>query len=328
MHKTQRNTAKLPCLAVLGASILLLPLALLLLVPVFCIFCLALTVKGLRAPKNSLARKTLSLRGLGLRFIVLLRYSLVLRGLDKIEGEGPFLFLSNHPSLMDPFLLYSCLDGIRPRFVADENQFTSALLRWVKGLTKVITIPDYSIAGPKARTGLLRGLEEAGQALADGDHIALFPAGFMQKTQPQKLSNNSSVSRILQLAPQARIVAVRVSGMWGSSFSRAAHGGKKPDLMEMLTRGLVALLCNLLLFTPRRRLSITFEEAGPEAALAATATGAATRRDFTAWLEAYFNYACQPARMVPYYFWQGAKPRLIEEYTTASAADESGKAEH
>lgn len=290
------------------AGVIFLPLAMVLAIPVFCFSGLKIFVKRLRLPDSSLGRDVLSFRGFCLKFIAGLRYKLNIEELDKVNGNGPFLFLANHPSLLDPLILYSCLDGLRPRFIADENQFTSSLLRGVKNLTSSITIPDYAISGPKARAGLLSGLEEAGRSLASGKCVVLYPAGAMQKTQPQKLNNNSSVCRILQIAPETRIIAVRTSGMWGSSFSKAAHNGNRPDFMSMLCRGVTIVFGNLLLFTPRRQLTLHFEEVDAATAKIASATGAAERRKFTGWLEEYFNYGCTPARAVPCYFWQGTKP--------------------
>lgn len=254
----------------------------------------------------SLKKRARSLRGFWLRRLIALRYRLEICGLEDIPADRPVLFLPNHPALLDPFLVYACLDGIRPRFVADENQFGSPLLRWVQRVTRVITIPDYNVDGPAARAGVLKGLAEASEALRAGDSILLYPAGGVQRATDEKIRNTSSVSRILQAAPNARVVGVRISGMWGSSFSRAAHNGEKPDFMLMLGQGLKVILRNLIFFTPRRRLRISFVDAVdmPRPDSGENTTSAAGRRAVTDWLNDFYAPARHQPVFAPYYFWR------------------------
>ncbi|MDL2285591.1 1-acyl-sn-glycerol-3-phosphate acyltransferase [Desulfovibrio sp. OttesenSCG-928-F07] len=282
------------------------PVVFLLTLYMFCKRCVCLYWQQARLPKNSLLRRAFSLRGAGLTFLVSLRYRVQLKGLDKLYTNGPVLFLSNHPSLLDPFILYAHLDGIRPRFIADENQFTSGLMRWARDISGVITIPDYTAIGPKAREGLLKGMEDAAAALRAGDSVALCPAGFMQREFGEKLNNTSSVARILQGAPEARVIVAVVRGMWGSSFGRGAHNGKKPAFMAMLTHGVTVLLCNWVVFAPKRNLEIEFvditefcNEAG-----GGKLNTAAGRKAVTEKLEQLFNSNQPDKRTVPYYFWQ------------------------
>lgn len=258
---------------------------------------------------TSLKKRVRSLRGFFLRRIISLRYRLEICGLENISAERPMLFLPNHPALLDPLLVYSCLDGLRPRFVADENQFAPALLRRVKNLVRVITIPDYNVSGPAARAGVLKGLNDAATALRGGDSVLLYPAGAMQRENQEKLRNTSSVSRILHDAPEAKVIGVRIEGMWGSSFSRAFHNGKKPDFMLMLRRGAGIIIANLILFTPRRHVRISFIEAsgmprpsgGEDGRMV---TNAAARKAVNGWLNNFYAPALHEPAFVPYYFWQ------------------------
>lgn len=260
------------------------------------------------AANKSLARRARSLRGFFLRLIIALRYRLEVTGLDKIPAGGAVLFLPNHPAMLDPFLVYACLDGLRPRFIADENQFGSALLRWIKRTARVITIPDYNVDGPAARAGVLKGLAEAAGALNAGDSVLLYPAGAMQRSDGEELRNTSSVSRILAAAPGAVVVGVRIEGMWGSSFSRAFHGGAKPDFMQMLRRGVKVILANLIFFTPRRHVRISFVEAAglprPAPESAGGPPNAVARRAATGWLNAFYAPALHAPVFTPYFFWR------------------------
>lgn len=255
---------------------------------------------------SNLRQRARSLRGFLLRLVISLRYRLEIVGQKDIPVDRPLLLLPNHPSLLDPLLVYACLDGLRPRFIADENQFTSALLRWVKGLTRTITIPDYNLDGPSARAGVLKGLEEAAAALNSGDSILLYPAGGMQRETRGEIRNTSSVSRILQTAPDTRVIGVRIEGMWGSSFSKAANTGEKPDFTATLGRGVKVILTNLIFFTPRRPVRISFIEATdmPRPKQDGSTSNAAARKAVTGWLNDFYAPAQHEPLKVPYYPWQ------------------------
>ena len=68
------------------------------------------------------------------------------------------------------------------------------------------------------------------------------------------------VHKILQDAPETNVVLVRTKGLWGSSFSRAFTGTPPPTGTTLL-KGIKQVFKNLLFFTPRRNIVISFEPA-------------------------------------------------------------------
>ena len=67
------------------------------------------------------------------------------------------------------------------------------------------------------------------------------------------------LQQILQQAPQAHVVLVRTTGLWGSQFGWGIDG-KHPSLEKTSRNGLKILAKNLLFFTPRRRVTVEIQK--------------------------------------------------------------------
>lgn len=249
--------------------------------------------------------------GLLLRAVLSLRYSVASTGLEGIAAPqcsaspAPgILFLPNHPALIDPLLVYSRLAGLKPRPLADERQVRGPVQKMAAGIVRAVTIPDLQKDGKEAAAGVRAALGAVVSALKKGDNILLYPAGRINRSARESMGANSGVARILEELPDLRVVLVRTTGLWGSSFSYA--GGVQPTFMSRLARGILCVLVNGLFFTPRRKVRMEFVEPRD-----LPRDGGKLR--LNAYLDAFYACAEQAATRVPTFFWQGAAPRIIEE---------------
>ena len=245
----------------------------------------------------------LSLVGLGLRLLLGLRYRVTATGLEAVSGPGPILFMPNHPGLIDPVIVYSLLAKYAPRPLADERQLEGPMGRTAAKLLRAVLLPDALKDGAKARQGVEAGMQAVLDALRDGDNILLYPAGRIYRSSRESLGGKSGAAQILQKMPELRVVLVRTTGLWGSSFGYGATG-KAPHFGRALLRGALAVCANLLLFTPRRAVSVEFVEAD-------SMPRSGDKRELNPWLEVFYNQAELPAQAVPRFFWQGSKPQLL-----------------
>ncbi len=233
-----------------------------------------------------------------LRAILSLRYSVRESGLESIpagpKGRG-VLFLPNHPALIDPPMVYSRIAGLSPRPLADERQMTGPVQGMAAKFLRVVTIPDLRKDGRGGGRAVKEGLARIGAALKAGDNVLLYPSGRVYRGTREDLGANSAVAQILAEAPEARVVLVRTTGLWGSSFSYA--GGKVPRFMRLLLRGVLDVLANGLFFTPRRQVLIEFAEA-------ADIPRNGDKMRLNRWLEDFYNEAERPALFVPRLFWK------------------------
>lgn len=218
------------------------------------------------------------------------RYKVTVVGLDKLTPEmlskpGGVLFLPNHPSLfVDPALVTLAVwprFPIRPLIV--EYQFyapvVNRLMRWLDALP----IPNFHTSSNSfKRKRNERAWQIVIKELRNGQNFLIYPAGKLKLTGYEAIGGASGVHRILQEAPEANVVLVRIKGLWGSSFSRGITG-TVPPMFPTIFKGVMHALKNLLFFTPRRHVTIEFEPAP------ADFPSKGSRLELNHYLEAWYN---------------------------------------
>jgi long-chain-fatty-acid--[acyl-carrier-protein] ligase len=227
------------------------------------------------------------------RSLLSLRYRVTVTGLDALRGK-PFrgcLILPNHPALVDPLIVLSNLyPAFEPGTLADRKQLKGPIVQALGRRLRVHTIPDPLVDGESCRPEVEAGLRACADDLKAGRNVLLYPAGRIMRTKREELRAASAVETILSQAPDARIIVVRTTGLWGSGFSFA--GGKYPDFGGTVKKGLRGILAGGLFFAPRR--PVTIEVSEPE--LPRNAGKMALNRA----LEEIYNREIPPATYVPY----------------------------
>ncbi len=242
-----------------------------------------------------------------LRLQLLLRYRVTVRGLERIVRRGTrgILFLPNHPALIDPVIVVSHLHArFQPRPLADEDQIDAPGVRWLTARVGVIPIPDIKVHGTAVRDQVEAAAEVCAAALRAGQNVVLYPSGHIYRTRFENLRGNSGVEAILRKVPEARVVAVRTRGLWGSSLSLVT--GEFPDLARWPLGQLANLLRSYLFFMPRRRVTVDLHEftdlpTPPD------------RRVLNPLLEQYYNEDAPPATFVPYHMGTDPRPRELSD---------------
>ncbi|MDL2316939.1 MFS transporter [Desulfovibrio sp. OttesenSCG-928-A18] len=292
--------------------------------------CLVSAKKLYALEKRSLADAALSPLGSCMQSLLSLRYRVQERGLDLLPLQAPpldreharhkpgqtagkkkaapdpgpeksapgILFLPNHPALIDPVLVYSRLAGLRPRPLADERHMRGLLQGLARRVAGIITIPDMQKDGRKGADGIRLAIAALAAKLKAGENILLYPSGRMYRSDKERIGANSAVQRLLDEVPDARVVLVRSSGLWGSSFSHA--GGKEPFFIPRMLRGLLLLLANGIFFMPRRHVVMEFVETDE-------LPRDGDKNRLNRFLEAFYNEKAAPPVFVPRFFWSGSK---------------------
>lgn len=242
------------------------------------------------------------------RALLALRYRVQVDGLEDIApsrpGQAGILFLPNHPALIDPVILMSHLfPRFAPRPLSDSAQIDKPGIRQLMRPLHPITIPDVQKSGRSGKQGVLEAMRAVVHALEQGDNVLFYPAGRLNRSAMEHIGANSGVAYILQQLPQTRVVLVRSSGLWGSSFSHAP--GKPPSLFGNLRTILLALAANLLFFIPKRAVHLELQEGDH-------IVKQGERQAINAALEAYYNAHVPQNTFVPYFFWQGPARVLAE----------------
>jgi long-chain-fatty-acid--[acyl-carrier-protein] ligase len=246
------------------------------------------------------------------RFILSLRYRIKVVGLKDLaeQDERGILFLPNHPALIDPFILLCYLTSkFKVRPIAGRAQIDKPGIRWLASRVQVRKMPDAHEQGEGPRHEIASMLRQTARALNSGEALVFYPAGRIYRRNQEDLGNNGGVSFLLRSCPNTRVVLVRTTGLWGSSFSRA--GGNLPTVARAAKRGFFGMLVSGFLFLPRRQVTIEFSEP-------TDIPRHISRERINRYLETHYNAVPQFNTYVPYSIWEQGKTRVVPEVESTS----------
>ncbi len=254
-----------------------------------------------------------------MRTLLRLRYRITIKGLDRIKSSDSsqgILFLPNHPALIDPLIMYVTLyKRFLPRPLADESQVNLPVVRSVMKMVRCVTMPDIATKGRHSRDEVLAAMAEITDSLHQGDNVLLYPSGRIYRNRYESIRGNGGVAAILKQAPDIRVVLVRTTGLWGSSFSRAS--GRTPTLVADILKHFFYFLVNGIFFMPKRQIVIEFEEP-------ADIPHSGERLLLNRYLEDFYNEKAAANSFVPHFWWQGSRPRILPEPGKKKIAGDSG----
>jgi hypothetical protein len=131
-------------------------------------------------------------------------------GAENLPREGPLLFLSNHPGMVDTLALFAAINRADLRVIALDRPFLVALPNVARHLFFISEKPAERVSAVKKGASHLRA----------GGALLTFPAGKIEPdpvVYPGALESlndwTDSAGVFLRFAPQAKIVPTFVSGV-------------------------------------------------------------------------------------------------------------------
>ncbi len=262
-----------------------------------------------------------------------LRYRITVKGLKTLKDPGlkkgkGTLFLPNHPSIFtDPMLVSAYTFGrFRPRALITEYMYFTpgiyTIMQWINALP----IPSLTNAPNSYKVFRnRRSFETAVNGLKKGENFLIYPAGRSKSSGLEIIGGASGVHKLLKEVPEANVVLVRLTGMWGSVFSRAITG-KPPAFWQTIAFGIKTALKAGLFFLPRRDITIEYVLA-PE-----DFPREASRTELNRWLEEWYNKpyegnlargekAGEPMTLVSYSPWRRVVPEITAQERTEQKVD-------
>jgi long-chain-fatty-acid--[acyl-carrier-protein] ligase len=223
-----------------------------------------------------------------LRLLFRLRYRLVVKGLDELRGRGGCLIMPNHPAEVDPVLVSSQLWKLcKVRPVVVEKFYYLPVVHFILSTIRSIPIPEMERTdGAHKRKCIqqsVRAVQDCIAALRRGENLMVYPSGRLMRTNVEQVGEKSGVHTLLKSAPNAAVVLVRTSGLYGSIFSRALSGRESPDFWDTLKKALAIVFKNFVFFVPKRTVTIEFEPAPPDFPYGADAAALGS------WLSNWYN---------------------------------------
>ncbi|MGE3954014.1 MAG: AMP-binding protein [Parachlamydiales bacterium] len=241
------------------------------------------------------------------RWILALRYRVKWVGLDQVPKEGGLLFLPNHPALIDPVILSAYLWPkweVRP-LITEYIFYIPGLHTLFTWLARAVPIPAF-VKGTNSYKEMRsqQAFQRIDEGLAQGDNFLIYPAGRLKRMAEERLGGTFGVYERVQGRDPAKVILVRTRGLWGSIFGWG-QTGKQPTLGRGFGLGFKTILKNLLLFTPRRTVTIELAQADPS--LLNQPTNEAFNRALEEW---YNSPEPEPLTLVPYSAWSAKLPEM------------------
>jgi len=256
------------------------------------------------------------------RNLLKLRYKLEFKGADVIDPNKPTLILPNHQAVVDPMLLVTKLaKQVVAVPVMTESYYDIPVLHYFFKKWKVVRVADLK-AGSRD-TGVLDSISTSViGALKNGQTVLLYPSGQITGQSYEKIFNKKSAYHILKELPDnTSVVGLRITGLWGSIWSRA-WTGDSPFFGRTVLRVIWYVLANLVFFVPRRKVTMEFKELTDE--LKEKAQSSVT--DFNEHLEAFYNQGGGDKLNFMKHYFYGRKPRRELPPVVKGSVDDVGNA--
>lgn len=263
--------------------------------------------------KNSL----LTLFAWILRALFSLRYRIRVEGLEKVIEEhrgkrGGILFLPNHPAEIDPVILMALLSKpFRPRpLIVEHFYYLKGFHAFIRAV-RALPLPTMdAVANSWKAKQIDKALAKIQKDRERGDNFLIYPAGRLKLGAAEVVGGASFLHTLLSRDPEANIVLIRTTGLWGSLFSRAITG-KSPDFGNTLWQGLKILLQNGIFFAPRRPILI--ECVSKPADFPVKASRLDLNRYLESWYNQYPKAGSEPLSLVSFLFWKKELPAVAND---------------
>ena len=194
------------------------------------------------------------------RCLLALRYRVSVRGAEKLQSlTGPTLVIPNHPAYVDPMIVFAHVrlkQPLRPIVYADTYRFP--LFYPVMRVIRAFEVPNLSRASRQSRQKAMDMLDATAAALNRGESFLLYPSGRLVRTGIEVVGSARAAAELLGRCPNANVVLVRITGLWGSMFG-CARSGNPPPLTSTLLAAVGWLVASFIFFMPRRRVRLEIE---------------------------------------------------------------------
>ena len=190
----------------------------------------------LKILKSRIIREKLFGAILGCIFILIrvglfFRYRIKIKGLKDLDlklvnPERGILFLPNHPAEIDPLILMMILWNkyhLRPLVI--EHFFYIWGIRFCLELVRAIAVPSSVSSSNQWKLKQVDSLiKNVAAGLKNKENFLIYPAGQLKESGEEIIGGASLVHNLFTVCPDVNVVLVRITGLWGSRFSRALTG--------------------------------------------------------------------------------------------------------
>lgn len=241
-------------------------------------------------------------------FMLSRRYNITVKGENLLHEPGAKLLLQNHQSHIDPQLLgvfVARRNGLVP--VISEKFLRIPVLGAILRSLNAVAVSDLK-HGNRDPNVLKKMFSQIMSALKNGESVLIAPSGQIAQTPIELIKNKQSAHALVSNLPDnAKVIGVRVNGLWGSMWS-VAWMGKRPKFLPTLLKGVFYINANLIFFLPKREVTFEFVDITETAKLQSQSD----RKSFNTYLEGFYNVnGAEKATYIKHFFYF---PKMKRKY--------------
>lgn len=240
-----------------------------------------------------------------LKALLKLRYQVTLHNADLLDGISNAIFLPNHQALVDPQLLITHIYKQTKAVPAvTESFYNLPILHSIFKSWGAVKVADLQL-GSRQVDVLETVTGQLTEALDSGKNVVIYPAGQISDGALESIKNKQTAhSLVINASKNTSVIGVRISGLWGSTWSKY-YTGSSPAFIPVLLKSALWCLANFIFLMPRRKVSISFYDIKAEAQKEALKD----RKSFNKYLEGFYNKELpNKASLIPLHFLQ-PKPK-------------------
>jgi len=241
-------------------------------------------------------------------FLLTRRYKIIVKGEELLHEPGAKLLLQSHQSHIDPQLLGVYIarrNGLVP--VISEKFLRIPILGSILRSFNAVAVSDLK-HGNRDPHVLTKMFSQIMDALKKGKSVLIAPSGQIAHTPVELIKNKQSAHALVSNLPEnAKVIGVRVNGLWGSMWS-VAWMGKRPKFLPTFLKAIFYINANLIFFLPKREVRFEFVDITETAKLQSQSD----RKTFNTYLEEFYNvYGSEKVSYIKHFFFF---PKMKRKY--------------
>jgi len=218
-------------------------------------------------------------------FVLTRRYRFNIVGREILESPGAKLMLPNHQSHIDPQLIAVIVARVCEFVpVVSETIMKIPVISYFLKKWNAVSVSD-ARRGKRDPDVMKRIFVQVTGALKEGKTVIIYPSGQITHRPVERIFNKQSAFVVASSIPDnAKIIGVRISGLWGSMWS-VAWMGDRPSFEWAFIKGIFYFFANFIFFSPKRTVTFEFVDITEEAKKKASID----RSAFNTYMEDFFN---------------------------------------
>jgi long-chain-fatty-acid--[acyl-carrier-protein] ligase len=218
-------------------------------------------------------------------FFLKRRYRITIKGAELLQLKGAKLVIPNHPAQVDAQILAPMTLKHWDLVPVSSARFLKMpLIGYLMRSMNTIAVSDLT-RGSRNANVLNEIIDGTQHALKKERSVIIYPAGSIKMQAKEIIRNKKSTYEVVKVFPKhAKIIGVRIYGLWGSIWS-SAWLGRKPHFGITLLKSMALVFANLIFFLPKREVTYEFVDITSETKEFAKKD----RKTFNNYLENFYN---------------------------------------